>query len=138
MFDINSLAIQESTVLHVAHPANGEKLYIDADGNMTLDKTDKPITITVASTSSKAYRGAVNAMHNRTIKRGNKKLTAEQQKEEGVELLVACCISAANLTYNGEKVKTEADFRDLLSDDKMSWLKAQVDEALSNVENFIA
>lgn len=131
MFDINSLAIQESTVLHVTHPATGEKLF--------ADKADKQaITITVASTSSKAYRSAVNAMHNRTIKRGNKKLTAEQQKEEGVELLVACCISSDNLTYNGASVKTEADFRALLSDDKMSWLKGQVDEALSNVENFIA
>lgn len=131
MFDINSLAIQESTVLHLVHPATGEKLY--------ADKAEKQaITITVASTSSRAYRQAVNAMHNRTIKRGGKRLTAEQQKDEGVELLVACCISSDNLTNAGTVVKTEAEFRALLSDDKMSWLKNQVDEALSNVENFIA
>ena len=131
MFDINSLAIQDSTVLHLTHPASGDKLF--------ADKAEKQaITVTLASTSSRAYRSAVNAMHNRTIKRGSKKLTAEQQKEEGVELLVACCISSDNLVFNGSAVKSEAEFRTLLTDDKMSWVKHQIDEALGNVENFIA
>jgi hypothetical protein len=130
-FDIASLAIQESTVLHLTHPATGEKLY--------ADKAEKnAITVTIASTSSRAYRQAVNAMHNRSLKRGNKKATAEQQKEEGIELLTSCCVSADNLVYNGAAVKTEADFRALLSDDKMSWVKNQIDETLGNVELFIA
>lgn len=131
MFDIASLAIQESTVLHLTHPATGEKLYADADGK-------KAITITIASTSSRSYRSAVNAMHNRTLKRGNKKATAEQQKEEGIELLTSCCVTSDNLVYNGDPVKSESDFRSLLSDDKMSWIKSQVDETLGNVELFIA
>lgn len=131
MFDIASLAIQESTVFNLTHPATGEKLF--------ADKAEKQaITVTVASTSSRAYRTAVNAMHNRTLKRGSKKLTAEQQKEEGIELLVACCVSADNLVYNGSPVKSEADFRALLSDDKMSWVKNQIDETLGNIEVFIA
>ena len=131
MFDIASLSIQESTVLHLTHPATGEKLYADKDQK-------QPITITVASTSSRAYRSAVNAMNNRTLKRGNKKITAEQQKEEGIELLTACCVTSENLSYNGEPVKDDAAFRALLSDDKMSWVKNQVDETLGNVELFIA
>lgn len=131
MFDINKLAIAESTVLHLAHPSTGEKLF--------ADKAEKqPITITVASTSSRAYRQAVNAMTNRTLKRGNKKPNAAEQKEEGVELLTACCISSENLQFNGASVKTEADFRALLADDKMSWVKNQVDEALGDIERFIA
>lgn len=136
-FDIASLSIQESTVLHLTHPANGEKLYVTKDGKMTLEKTTSPVTITVASTSSRAYRVAANAMTNRNIKRGGKKLTAEQNKEEGVELLTACCLSSENLVYAGAPVKTESDFRALLSDDGMSWVKNQVDETLGNVENFI-
>lgn len=129
-FDISSLSIQESTILHLVHPATEEKLYADKEQK-------KAVTITVASTSSRAYRQAVNAMQNRRIKRGNKKDTAEQQKEEGIELLVSCCISSDNLVYNGVPVKTDADFRALLSDDKMSWVKNQVDECLGNVELFI-
>ncbi len=77
-------------------------------------------------------------MQNRMIKRGNKKPTPEQQREEGIELLTAVCFSAENLNYKGEAVKTEAQFRELLSDDKMSWVKGQIDEALGNVELFIA
>lgn len=130
MFDISTLSIQESTVIHLTHPASGEKLYADDTGN-------SPITVTIASTSSRAYRTAVTAMQNRTLKRGKKPATAEQQKEEGIELLVACCITSENLQYNGEAVKTESQFRALLSDDKLSWIKTQIDESLGNVELFI-
>lgn len=129
-FDISSLAITDSTTVHLLHPATEEKLYADAEQKL-------PITITIASTASRQYRKAVAAMQNRRIQRGNKKETAERQKEEGIELLTACCISSDNLNYKGSAVKTEADFRALLSDDGMSWIKAQVDEALGNVELFI-
>jgi hypothetical protein len=138
MSDISDLSIQESTVLHLTHPANGEKLYIDRNDKFTLEKTDKPVTITVLSTSSREYRIAVNAMHNRRLKRGKKQETAEQQKEEGVELLVAVCAGSENLKYKGNAVRDDADFRALLSDDKMSWIKSQVDETLGSVELFIA
>lgn len=136
--DISSLSIQESTVVQLTHPANGELLYVDKNDKLTTEKTDKPVTITVLSTASRAYRRAVTAMQNRTLKRGAKKVTAEMQKEEGVELLVAVCETSDNLEYKGSPVKDEADFRALLSDDKMSWIKTQVDEALGNVELFIA
>ncbi len=129
-FDISSLSIQESTVVHLLHPDTEEKLYADKDEK-------EPITITVASTASRQYRKAVAAMQNRRIQRGNKKETAERQKEEGIELLTACCISSENLKYKGDDVKTEADFRALLSDDGLSWVKSQVDEALGNVGLFI-
>jgi hypothetical protein len=137
-FDIASLGIQESTVLHLTHPANGEKLYVDKDGNMTLEPTAKPVTVTVGSTSSRAYRQAVNAMQNRSIKRGNKKMTPEAAREEGIELLTSICLGSENLVYSGAPVKSDSDFRALLADDKMSWVKAQIDEALGSVELFIA
>lgn len=129
-FDLAALAIQESTVVHLTHPATDEKLYFDAERT-------QPVTITVASTSSRAYRQAVNAVNNRTLKRGTKKPSAATQKEEGIELLTACCISSENLVLNGSPIKTEADFRALLSNDKFSWIKGQIDEALGNVELFI-
>lgn len=131
MFDIDTLAIQDSTVVTLTHPVSGETLYVDKDNK-------EAITITVASTSSRAYRTAVNAMNNRSLKRGNKKATAQEQREEGIALLTACCVTSENLKYKGSLVKDEADFRALLSDDKFSWIKNQVDEALGNVENFIA
>ncbi len=130
-FDIADLAIQDSTVLHLTHPATDEKLYADKERT-------KAITITLGSTSSRAYRQAVNAMQNRALKRGNKKVTAEQNKEEGIELLTAVCLGSENLVFNGKPVKSESDFRAILSDDKFSWVKQQVDEALGDVDRFIA
>lgn len=132
-FDISTLGIQESTVVHLTHPATDEKLYADKEQK-------KAITITIASTSSREYRSAVTAMHNRNLKRekSKQKITAETQKEEGIELLTAVCLDSDNLVYNGEAVKSESDFRALLSDDKMSWVKTQIDSALGDVELFIA
>lgn len=130
MFDLNSLAIQDTTVMNVKSPKTGEPITVNNDG-VTF------VTITMASTGSRAYRQAVSAMQNRQLKRGKKQPTAEDQRKEGIDLLVACCITSENLGYNGVPVKTESDFRAILSDDKFHWLKTQVDECLGDVENFI-
>jgi len=135
MFDVKSLAIKESTVLHLSNPFTDEKLYVNDKGE--LDPMGKnPVTVTVASTGSRQYRLAVNAMINRGIKRGNKKLTAEEQKQEGIELLVACCLDSENLVYDGEDVKSDAQFRAMLADDSISFIKQQIDEALGTIELF--
>jgi len=136
--DISSLSIAQSTVLHLAHPVSGEKLFIDVKGKLTTVPTDKAVTITVASTSSREYRVAIAAMQNRKIKRGTKPMTAEIQREEGIELLTAVCLNADNLDYKGKAVKTTADFRALLADDGLSWIKGQIDETVGAVELFIA
>ena len=131
--DLASLAIQDCTVVHLTHPATGDKLFLDP-----VEKT-QPMTITVASSASREYRQAVTAMNNRALnaqKRG-KKVGAEDQREEGIELLTAVCRSAQNLILNGAAVKTEADFRAVLSNDSYSWIKNQVDSALGDVELFI-
>jgi len=122
--------IEDSAVLHLTDPVNDVKIYASEDESA-------PVTITVASTASKPYRQAVSAMQNRAMKRGNKKPSAEQQKEEGIDLLVACCLSSTNLEHNGDLVQTEAQFRDLLNDNSVSWIKQQVDAFLSSIENFI-
>lgn len=129
MFDVKSLAIKDSTVIHLVNPFTQEPIFADDKGKM-------PVTITVASQGSREYRLAVNAMINRDIKRGNKKKTAEESRAEGVELLVAICLDSENLSYDGEPVKSDAQFRALLSDDKLGFIKNQIDETLGNVESF--
>ena len=131
--DISSRKIQETAVIHLTDPATGEKLY-EGEGKDDKDK----VTITIASQASKAYRKAVNALSNRAIKRGTKKQTAQEQRDEGIELLVQICISSTNLELNGKTVQTEADFRALLSDDSYLWVKTQIDEALGDHANFVA
>jgi hypothetical protein len=130
MFDLNTLAIKDSYELHLRDPRNDELLYADED------KT-QPIKIVLHSTSSKAYRAAINAMQNRALKRGKKQASAEVMREEGVELLVACTQKGVNLMLNGNALDCPEAFRSVYSDDKFSWIKDQVDSALGDVSNFI-
>jgi len=135
-FDIASLSINESTVLHLTHPGTGEKLYAD-------DAKKKPITITVGSTSSREYRDYMAGVRNRNLQRQRAAkgrdviITPAEQLEEGLGLLTAVCFGAENLVYNGKAVKTSADFRELLDDPKMSWVKEQVDQTVGSVDVFI-
>lgn len=134
MLDLSDLSIADSTTIQLNHPVTGEKLFADKEGN-------KPVNVTLASSASKAYRTAFNAMHNRAIQRkraGKKELTADEQREESAKLLTACFISAENLRYNGAPVTDQSDFRALIDDEKLSWLRTQVDEGLGNIENFIS
>jgi hypothetical protein len=130
MFDLNTLAIKDSTTLQLKHPVTEELLFADAEQT-------QPVTIDLWSQSSKQYRAAVNAMQNRQLKRGKKQPTAEAQREEGVALLVACSKSAANLSIDGEALDNADAFRKLYSIDAYGWVKTQVDEALGSVELFI-
>lgn len=131
MFDLSTLATKDTTELHLRHPVTEELLYAD-------EAKKKPVTITLYGSSSKQYRNAVNAMQNRQLKRGKKQLTAEQMREEGIALLVACSDKATNLELRkGVPVDSDAAFRELYSDDKFGWLKDQVDEAVGTVANFL-
>lgn len=133
MFDINTLALKDTTTLQLRHPVTGDLLFADNDEK-------KPVEVELFGTSSKEYRNAVTAMQNRQLKRQAKKEKAsvEVMRHEGIELLVACSAGSKNLSIGGKPVKTADDFRELYSDRKLSWLKDQVDEALGDVANFLA
>ena len=129
-FNLNTLAVPETTELHLTHPVTQELLYAD-------DKQEKPVKLVLYGTSSKKYRAAVSALQNRQLKRGKKQATAEEMQSEGVELLVACSDKALNLELDGAAIDTPAAFRKLYSDPAFSWLREQVDTALADVTNFL-
>lgn len=130
MFNLDSLSLKDTVTLQLRHPVSDELLFADEDKK-------QPVSIVLYGTSSKQYRNAVTAMQNRALKRGKKQPTAEQMREESVELLVACSEKAINLSYKGEALDNDAAFRDLYSDPSFSWLKDQVDSALGDVSNFL-
>lgn len=130
MFNLSNLALADTTVLLLKHPVSEEILYSDTDKK-------KPASITIFGTSSKNYRAAITAMQNRSLKRGKKQATAEQLREEGVELLVACSERGANFEYKGKPLLDGTAFRELYSDPAFSWLKEQVDAALGDTGNFL-
>lgn len=129
-FNLNTLAVPETTELHLVHPVSQELLYAD-------EKQEKPVVVVLYGQSSRKYRAAVSAMQNRQLKRGKKQATAEEMQSEGVELLVACSEKAINLELDGAAIDTPAAFRKLYSDPAYSWLREQVDTALADVTNFL-
>lgn len=135
-FDIASLSVIESTDLHLTHPVDGSKLFADAD-------KQEPIIVKLASQSSREYREIVNVISNRRLKRerdakGKAVATSlEVAQDETLELLAALCLDATNLVYNGKAVKSNADFRALLGDSKMLWVRSQIDVAVGDLELFI-
>lgn len=128
MFNLDSLALKDTTVLQLRHPVSDEPLF---DGEAVVG-------IELYGTASKQYRNAITAMQNRALRRGNKqKPTAEQLRDEAVNLLVACSAAGVNLEYAGAPLDNADAFREMYSDPKFSWVKDQVDEALGDVSRFL-
>lgn len=130
--DISSLALQTTGVLHLVDPSTKEPLYENG-----VDTPANAVTVTLASKSSKEYRTAVNAMQQRTMRRGKKDASPQELREEGIELLASVCLDSQNLEYQGIPLKTKVQFRAFLSDPAMDEFKLQIDEALGNVDNFM-
>jgi hypothetical protein len=131
MFNLDSLALKTDCVfVQLRHPENDEKLWADKDQK-------KPVGVHVYGTASKEYRAAVNAMQNRQLKRSGKP-KAEVIREEGVELLVAVSERAENLEFQGKPITTPAQFRELYSDPRFSWVKDQIDAAVGDTAAFLA
>lgn len=128
MFNLDNLALKDTTELTLRHPVTDESL-ADSDGNA--------VGIILYGTSSKQYRNAITAMQNRALKRGKKQASAELLREESVKLLVACSEKGVNLAYKGKPVDTPEAFEALYSDPAYSWLKDQVDTALGDVSAFL-
>lgn len=132
MFDIASLALKsDSTEVQLRHPVTNELLWND-------EAKTEAVSVFVFGSASKEYRDARAAMQNRQLKRGKQKPSVEVLNEEGVNLLVACIDKFANLTDGGKVPTTEADIRSLLNNPHYSWVRDQVDEAISDTANFLA
>ena len=131
-FNLDSLALKATASLHLTHPVSGELLYAD-------EAKKKPVEVELYGTSSKEYRQAILALQNRALKRqGKKSATAEQMREEGVQLLVSCSEKINNLSYKGAPVDNAEAFRSLYSDPQFSWLREQCDTFLGDVSGFLA
>lgn len=133
MFDLSTLALKsEATDVQLRHPVTDDLLWDNPEAQ------EGPVVISVYGPGSKPHRDAITAMQNKALKRGKKAvLTAEQLKQEGIDLLVACSAGSKNFQYNGQAVESPAQFRSLYADPAFSWLKEQIDSAIGDVSNFL-
>lgn len=129
--DLSSLALKETSELSLTHPVSGETLFAD-------EAKTQPVVAHIYGTASKQHRNKINALMNRSLKRDKKKATAEVQREEGIELLVACTDRIENLTYQGQPIDNPTVLKSLYEDPKFSWLREQIDSAIGDVNSFLA
>jgi len=62
--------------------------------------------------------------------------TVEQIEQDAISLLVACTTAFRNVTYKGQVLTfSEENARLLYTEQK--WVRAQVDEAIGDIENFM-
>lgn len=127
----NAPKFKDTYTLHLKDVLTDEPLYEDAEQTI-------PVTVTIYGKSSKQYRGAINAMQNRELRRRAKKetATAEQVQAEAVDLLVACSADSS-LELDGELVNNKDAFKKLYSNPEFGWIRDQVDAALAEDANFL-
>lgn len=115
--DLSNLEFKDTTQVNITLP-NGEV-------------TD--IIIEVAGQDSEKFRKAEVAKRNRRLKAAmkNKKVSAEQLDEEGLNLLVSCTVSWQNVMWGKEELECTPDnVRKLYT--KHPFIREQVDEAIAD------
>lgn len=128
MIDASEFALEETGTLHLK----------DKAGNLKFTPDGQPVQIVLYSPGTKQYAKAQAAANNRTIdrikKKGKSDQSAEDMAAEKAEFLASVTQSFVNLGYGD--LKEKALFKAVYSDDKLVVIRNQVDEYLTNFENF--
>lgn len=134
-FDFADLALDVEASLHLMHPKDGvTPLYAPvAKGE---DEESRPVKLSLYGPASDKYRKAMDVMHKKDAKRGNRKATLEEAREQNVEFLAALSISVSNIKFDGETVDNTEAFRKLYSNPKYEWVTKQVSGFIFEEGNF--
>lgn len=128
--DIRTLAVKETTVLHL-RGADNELLYNDA-------AKKQPVTVTLYSPGTKPYAKAQAAQQNRTMeklkKKGKSDQTADEKIEETALFLATCTHSMENIEY--DKLEGAALFKAVYGDRTIGFIADQVNTHLGDWANF--
>lgn len=104
--------------LELVHPATGEEL---------------GIFITLAGADSGQWRRAVADVANR---RGRKKITAEDARRDGIEIIARCTLSWRNVRVDGEDLPCTLENAKKLYT-RFNWMREQADAFCSDRANFL-
>jgi hypothetical protein len=127
-----NLAIEQTAEMVLVNPVTGVDLFDPDKG-----EEDGVVKFTLVSKSNPKHLKAVEVLNKAQAKRGNRKPTMAEAREESVNFLVALSISVDNLEYDGQPINTPAAFKALYEDEEYSWVRDQVSDFLSKETNFI-
>jgi membrane-associated HD superfamily phosphohydrolase len=120
----------ETTEVTIVHPATLE---------MLVNNDKSPMTITMHSPHSKAYKSAIYEQTDKRLKKAQGKksleITAEELEDAAIELL-AKTTKDWNITFDGEQPNfTVSKAKSIYSE--VFWLREQIEEALNNSLDFM-
>lgn len=132
------LALEEQASVQLTHPSTGELLFdeeVAADGTVTK----LPVMLFISGRSSKLYRSEVLKMQNRNAKlRAGKTVSAEKADEDWKAMVVKLSHKITNLDYKGAPCDNPTTIQALYEDLQFSWVYDQANEAIGNVDDFLA
>lgn len=135
-FDFNMLALEETADLHLDHPKDdGTKLYAPVAKGEPEDS--RPVTLTVYGPASNQFRKAMDLMHKKNAKRGNRQPTPDESREQSVEFLTTISVKFSNIKFDGEVVDNAEAFRKLYGNPKWEWVTKQVTQFAFADSNFL-
>lgn len=128
-FDISTLAVSETTDIHLRDPGTDVLLY----------NAGKPVSVTVYGPGSKSFAKARGQAENQTMDRIKRKGKTDQTPEERLEntasFLSACTVSLNNFDYKG--VTDAQAIKAMYSDRSIGWINEQVDKEMGDWANFM-
>jgi len=125
---IKNITLGHLSTLHLRHPGTDALLYND-------DKT--PMTITLVGEHSDEYKSVTRRWQNEVLRKPNRKLTAEQVEERGIDLLVACTKGWKIQWDEGLLPFSPEAARELYADREHAWIKNQVEAHIYEASNFL-
>lgn len=127
MFDISTLAANETAIIELSTPA-GDPLTTDAG---------EPITITVYGPGSKKFQRA-QSVRNRAIleyvRKGGKKMKDDEQRELDADFLATCTVSFNGFGY--KDLTGYEMFKAAYLDASIGFIADQVNKAIGDWANF--
>lgn len=129
--DALALDVSQTADVHLLHPTTRQPIR-DAEGN--------PAYVRVVSLDSPEVQAVQKAAINKRLNtRGRGKMTADELEAERAETLVAATKGWYLLTLDGQPINvpySPAVARNLYVDNRFSWIREQVNEAVEDRATF--
>lgn len=128
-FDLNKLALQDTTVVHLQGP-EGVGLYAD-------EAQTQPLEVEVYGRSSSKMRNYLITAEKKKAKRGKRQPTPEEAQEDNAEFFAAITKSVRNFDLGKGPLTTQEQFKEMYMNPALYWLTDEVSSTLGSSELFI-
>jgi hypothetical protein len=135
-FDImdTELVLEDTAEMVLINPKTGEEMYDKEKG-----PEEGKVVFTLVGQANPKYLKAVEAMrkaNKRITQNGNKDATLEEGRQVSVNFLASLSVSVENMTYGGKAIDSAEQFKELYSNEKLSWIREQVNTFLTDNKSF--